>query len=117
MTTVRKRAATRAKAVLILAAYPRVAPAERAARDLVSARLAACATVSPRGRAFYRWKGRMHRDPSVLLWAKTVSGKARAAIRRIRQSHPDQVPEILIVPVAGGHAPYLAWLRGAVAKP
>ena len=106
--------ASRAKAVLILVAYPRVAAAERAARDLVASRLAACATVSPGGRAYYRWEGRMRRDPSVLLWGKTVPSKVPAAIERIRGSHPDRVPEILVLSVTDGHAPYLQWLRGEV---
>ena len=107
----------RAKAVLILAAYPRLAPAERAARDLVASRLAACATVTSGGRAVYRWEGRMRREPSVMLWGKTVPSKARAAMARLRAAHPDRVPEILILPVLGGHAPYLAWLRREVTGP
>jgi periplasmic divalent cation tolerance protein len=106
----------RSRAVVILAAYPRLGPAERAARDLVASRLAACATVTPGGRAYYRWEGRLHRDTSVLLWGKTTPSKARAAIERIQKSHPDRVPEILVLPVTGGHAPYLAWLRGEVAE-
>lgn len=102
------------KAVMILVAYPRLAVAQRAARDLVAGRLLACATVSPGGRAYYRWEGRMRRDPSVLLWGKTVPSKVPAAIERIRAAHPDRVPEILVLPVVGGHAPYLAWLRREV---
>ena len=106
----------RPQAIVILAAYPRVGPAERAARDLVASRLAACSTITPGGRAYYRWEGRLRRDPSVLLWSKTTPSKARAAIARIRRDHPDRVPEILALPVIGGHAPYLAWLRREVAE-
>ena len=95
-------------AVMILAAYPKRAAAERAARALIRARLLACATVTAGGRAFYRWKGREH------LWGKTTRAKARAAIRAIKEDHPDQVPEILVLPILGGHAPYLAWLAAEV---
>ena len=28
--------------------------------------------------------------------------------------HPDIVPEILVLPVRGGHVPYLEWLAGEV---
>lgn len=100
--------------VLILAAYPRRAAAERAARDLVRRRILACATVTPHGRAFYRWKGKEHADPSVILWGKTLASRSREALRAIRESHPDQVPEILVLPIEGGHGPYLAWLREEV---
>lgn len=99
---------------MILASYPKRAAAERAARSLIRARLLACATVTAGGRAFYRWKGREHADPSTLLWGKTTRAKARAAIRAIKESHPDQVPEILVLPILGGNAPYLAWLASEV---
>ena len=110
----RSRTRRRIRAVLILAAYPRRAAAERAARDLVRRRILACATVAPHGRAFYRWKGKEHTDPSVILWGKTLASRSREALRAIRESHPDQVPEILVLPVQGGHGPYLAWLAGEV---
>jgi periplasmic divalent cation tolerance protein len=106
--------ARRAAAVLILSAYPKRAAAERAARDLVRARVVACATVTYGARAFYRWKGRDHAEPSVLLWGKTTRAKARAAVRALREGHPDQIPEILVLPIAGGHPPYLAWLENEV---
>ena len=114
MSPARRRTSGRTSALMILAAYPKRAAAERAARSLVRERLLACATVTPGGRAFYRWEGREHADPSTLLWGKTTRAKAEAAIRAIRESHPDRVPEILVLPILGGHAPYLAWLAGEV---
>jgi periplasmic divalent cation tolerance protein len=102
------------RAVLILAAYPTRRGAERAARDLLRARVLACATVLPGARAFYRWKGRERADPSALLLAKTTAARARAAVRAIHAAHPDEIPEILVVPVRGGHEPYLEWLAREV---
>ena len=102
--------------VLILSAYPSRVAANRAARRLVQDGLAACATVVPNGRAHYRWKGKLRADASALLWAKTTSGRARAAVLALREGHPDSVPEILVVPVAGGHAPYLAWVAAEVER-
>lgn len=102
------------RAVLVLSAYPKRAAAERAARLLVDDGIVACATVVPNGRAHYRWKGKRRSEPSVLLWGKTTAAKARAAIRAIRGGHPDSVPEILVLPVSGGHAPYLRWVAAEV---
>jgi periplasmic divalent cation tolerance protein len=104
----------RPAAVMILAAYPRRAAAERAARSLIRDRLLACATVTSGARAFYRWRGREHAGPSTLLWGKTTRAKAEDAIRAIRKTHPDEVPEILVLPIQGGHGPYLEWLAGEV---
>jgi periplasmic divalent cation tolerance protein len=96
--------------VILLAAYPRTTAARKAARSLVRARLVACATVLPSGVAHYRWEGKELADPSVLLIGKTRASLASAAMEAIRASHPDRVPEILILPIVGGHAPYLRWL-------
>lgn len=109
-----ERKRPRTHAVLVLSAYPSRAAAERAARSLVRDRVLACATVVPGGKAFYRWNGREHADPSALLWGKTLGSRASAAVRAIRERHPDTVPEILVLPIRGGHAPYLEWLAGEV---
>lgn len=115
-TTQRHRRRT-PRAVVILSAYPSRLAAERAARALVRSRVVACATVTPNGRAFYRWEGKERADSSTLLWGKTTASRARAAVLAIKDSHPDRVPEILILPVRGGHAPYLAWIQSEVRRP
>ena len=104
------------RAVVILSAYPRRVDAERAARALVRARVVACATVTPHGNAFYRWGGKVRAGPRTLLWGKTTAARARAAVSAIRDSHPDSVPEILILPVSGGHPAYLAWMEKEVRR-
>ncbi|MGH7680925.1 MAG: divalent-cation tolerance protein CutA [Candidatus Eiseniibacteriota bacterium] len=110
MAESRRRRVTPPRAVIVLAAYPGRGPAEKAARSLVEDRFVACATVAPGARAFYRWEGKIRADASVLLWAKTSAGRARVAVEAIRARHPDRVPEILVIPIRGGHAPYLDWL-------
>jgi periplasmic divalent cation tolerance protein len=103
--------------VLILAAYPRRPAAERAARLLVRERVLACATVLPGARAFYTWRGTRHAEASTLLYGKTTRTRADSAVRRLRETHPDQVPEILVLDVAGGDPDYLAWVAEEVKRP
>ena len=107
----------RASAVLILAAYPRRLAAERAAARLVKERLLACATVVPGARAFYTWRGKRRAESSTLLQGKTTRARARDAVRRLRETHPDQVPEILVFDVAGGNPDYLTWVAEEVKRP
>ena len=101
------------RAVLILAAYPRLGAAERAARRLVRGRVLACATVTT-GRAFYVWEGRELAERSAVLHGKTTAARAAEAVRLIRESHPDKVPEILVLDVAAGDPDYLAWVAAQV---
>ncbi|HMI30958.1 MAG TPA: divalent cation tolerance protein CutA [Candidatus Limnocylindrales bacterium] len=101
------------RAVLILAAYPRLGLAERAARSLVRERVLACATVSA-ARAFYVWGGRERSELSATLHGKTTAARAAEAVRLIRESHPDKVPEILVIEIAAGDRDYLAWVAEQV---
>jgi len=112
----RPRGSRAVRAVLILVAYPRRAQAERAARLLVRERVLACATTVPGARAFYFWRGREEAGASTLLQGKTIAARSRDAVRRIAETHPDQVPEILVLDIVGGHPGYLAWVAEEVRR-
>jgi periplasmic divalent cation tolerance protein len=91
------------------------AEAERIARGLVERRLAACVSVVGGLSSLYRWKGRLRRDAETLLLIKTRSERFAALRRALLELHSYQVPELLALPVAAGHAAYLAWLDESVA--
>ena len=80
------------------------------ARALVERRLVACVSVVP-VQSYYRWNGEFCSDPEHLLIAKTRSGKVDEAIAAIKGLHSYDVPEIIVLPVIAGHAPYLAWVH------
>ncbi len=81
------------------------------ARILVTERLAACAGILPPMISIYRWKDELHEDPESQLIIKTASDKVEALVGRLREVHPYEVPEILVLPVSGGLGPYLEWVR------
>ena len=99
-----------------LATAPDVEVAARIAHALVDERLAACANLVPQVRSIYRWQGRVEDDTEVLMVIKTRADRVAALADRLRALHPYEVPELLVLPVVGGLAPYLAWL-GAEAAP
>jgi periplasmic divalent cation tolerance protein len=88
--------------------------AERIARALVESRLAACVNVVPGVVSVYRWKGEVCRDEERLLVIKTRADRLEALRGALVGLHPYEVPELLALPVAAGHAPYLAWLDESV---
>jgi periplasmic divalent cation tolerance protein len=91
------------------------APDETVARGLagalVEARLAACVNLVAGVRSVYRWEGAVEEQAEILLVVKTRAAHAGELERLVRERHPYQVPELLRLPVLGGSAPYLAWLR------
>jgi periplasmic divalent cation tolerance protein len=85
--------------------------AERIARELVEARLAACVQIVGPILSTYRWQGKIETGEEWQCWAKTrgeLFARVEEAIRRI---HPYEVPEIIAVPVVAGSAKYLAWVN------
>jgi periplasmic divalent cation tolerance protein len=90
------------------------ADAERIARALVERRLAACVNLVPGVVSIYRWKRRVARDAEHLLVIKTRAERLSALRTALVSLHSYDVPELVALPVVGGHAPYLEWLDGSV---
>lgn len=88
-----------------------VTASQEIARALLDRHLVACVNMTP-VRSWYRWKGEFYDDEEHLLILKTRKDMADTVIRELRVLHPYEVPEILMLPVAGGHLPYLAWVYG-----
>ncbi len=97
--------------IRLLLVTAREAEARALARTLVEERLAACGNVIPGVRSIYRWEGRVEEADEALLVLKAPPGLEEALLRRIPQLHSYDVPEVLVVEVPRGHAPYLGWVH------
>ncbi|MGH8456727.1 MAG: divalent-cation tolerance protein CutA [Stenotrophobium sp.] len=78
--------------------------------SLVSERLAACVNIIPQVRSIYRWKDAVQKDDESLLVIKTAADRYETLKAAILARHPYELPEILAVNPAHGHAPYLDWI-------
>jgi periplasmic divalent cation tolerance protein len=97
-------------AVLVLSAVGTREEAERIARALVEERLAACVNVVPGVVSVYRWKGAVQRDDELLLVIKTRAEKVEELRARLLAEHSYELPEVVVLSIVGGHAPYLDWI-------
>ena len=91
--------------------------AERIARELVEARLAACSQVLGPIRSIYRWKGEIEQADEWLCLAKTTTERFDELRERLVVLHPYDNPEIIALPIVAGHADYLAWITTETAPP
>ena len=81
---------------------------------LVGEGLAACVNRLPGISSTYRWQGKLVTDSEVLLLIKTTESRFAALRERVLALHPYELPELIAVPVAQGHAAYLDWVRASV---
>ena len=96
--------------MLILCTAPTHEEATRLARALVEEHLAACVQLSPI-ESWYRWEGKVEHAAEHRLHIKTTAAHAAAIEARIQALHSYDLPEIVTVPITGGSAAYLGWVR------
>lgn len=94
--------------VILVTAGQKEAPG--IARHLVDNGLAACVNIADI-KSYYRWGGNYCEDPESLLIIKTTRERAVEAIAAIRDVHPYDLPEMIVLPVVEGYPPYLAWVE------
>lgn len=80
--------------------------------ELVSSGAAACVSVMAPIESTYRWEGKVAVARERQLVIKTTAARVPQVEAALVSAHPYDVPELLVVPVAGGGAEYLAWVRG-----
>lgn len=84
-------------------------------RTLVAERLAACVNVLPGARSIYRWEGGVEEADEAVAIVKSVAPLVPAIVRRVRELHPYDLPEVLALPTSGGSGAYGDWVRESVA--
>ena len=84
------------------------------ARTLVNERLAACVNVLPPMTSVYRWEGQVQTDREQQLIIKTAARQVPALEARVRELHPYDVPEFLVLPVSDGSKAYVGWVVESV---
>jgi periplasmic divalent cation tolerance protein len=100
--------------VVVLSAIGAQSDALKIARALVEERLAACVNVVPGITSIYRWKGVVEQEPELLLVIKTLAERVDALKARLLELHPYELPEVVVIPIGGGHGAYLEWIAQQV---
>ncbi|MBU6435202.1 MAG: divalent-cation tolerance protein CutA [Nitrospirae bacterium] len=85
--------------------------AVRIGKEMVNAKLAACANIIPGVKSIYRWKGKVVKAQEVLLILKSSKPRYRALEKAIKAVHTYEIPEIIALPVMEGLAQYIGWVR------
>jgi periplasmic divalent cation tolerance protein len=97
-------------ACVVMTAVSDEEQADKIARAVLEARLAACVQVQGI-RSYYWWNGKINKDTEQLVCFKTTTDKYGALEKAIVANHTYDTPEILQVPVTAGLAKYLGWMQ------
>lgn len=85
--------------------------AGRIGRMLVEARLAACVNVLGQVQAIFHWDGAVQTGAETAFIAKTWDDRLPELTEAVRRAHSYDVPCIVALPLAGGDAAFIDWIR------
>ena len=103
--------------VLVLTTLPLEGDPLVFARTLVDERLAACVNVLAPMTSVYMWEGEVAEDGELQLIMKTARSRVPALWDRLRELHPYDVPEFVVLPIVDGSDAYLKWIADSTAEP
>ncbi len=98
------------KYCLVLSTCPLGEPAESLARFLVEEHLAACVNILPGLNSIYPWQGKIETSAEALLLIKTERAMYQVLETALRERHPYDLPEIVVIDIAQGLPDYLHWI-------
>jgi periplasmic divalent cation tolerance protein len=89
--------------------------ARKIAAGVVGKRLAACVNIGMGAvESVYRWKGKVETAREFLLVIKTTASHLAALEKEVKRLHSYDVPEFVVLEIAGGSKEYLQWLEESV---
>src|SRR5687768_11917440 len=98
--------------VLVLTTLPGDADAAAFGRTLVEDRMAACVNLLPLMESIYRWEGDIQHDKERQVIIKTSRERVGNLWDRVRDLHPYDVPEFIVLSIVDGNEAYLRWEIG-----
>ena len=98
------------KYCLVLSTCPMGEPAESLARFLVEEHLAACVNILPGVTSVYPWGGKIETGSEALLLIKTERVLYQRLETELRERHPYELPELIVIDIERGLPDYLNWI-------
>jgi periplasmic divalent cation tolerance protein len=80
------------------------------AHALVERKLAACVNIVDRVHSVYRWQDIVETADELLLVIKTVADKVDVLETAVRELHPYELPEFVVLSAENVEMKYLQWL-------
>ena len=96
--------------VVVMTTLPADADGPAFGRALLEERLAACVNLLSPMESVYRWEGRIEQETERQVIIKTTRDRLNALWDRVRELHPYEVPEFIVLSIADGNEAYLKWV-------
>lgn len=78
---------------------------------LLDCKLAACITSLNEVRSYYYWNDKFEIQAEFQILIKTKNSLKESVFNKIKELHPYEIPELLVLPVICGEITYLKWIH------
>jgi periplasmic divalent cation tolerance protein len=103
--------------VIVLTTLPADADGVAFARGIIEERLAACVNLLAPMESIYRWEDRIEHETERQVIMKTSKDRVVSLWERVRDLHPYDIPEFIVLPIVDGNDAYLRWVADSVSLP
>ncbi|WOL12469.1 protein CutA 1, chloroplastic-like isoform X1 [Canna indica] len=107
------RASTTVPSIVVYVTVPNKEAGKKLAESIITEKLAACVNRVPGIESVYWWDGKVQTDSEELLIIKTRESLLTALTEHVKSNHEYDVPEVIALPISGGHLKYLEWIKNS----
>ena len=97
------------KPVLIISTYPNKKSILKIGNKLVKTKIIACVNISKID-SVYSWNGKIQNSSEYIAIFKTIAKNKTKLKKKIAETHPYDIPEIVEIDVTSINKSYLNWL-------
>ena len=102
--------------IIVYSTFPSKEDAARTARTLLEEQLAAGANII-QAESMFRWQGKLEQRAEWAVFFQAEHRFFKRIERRIKQLHPDTVPQIVMWRIRDGYTPFLQWILDETVRP
>ncbi len=95
---------------MVVCTFPNMEKARQIGTVLVQMQLVACVNLIPEIQSIYSWEGKIEAQEEVMAFFKTSAAKYQELEQKVIEMHPYELPELVVVDLAGGFPAYLQWV-------
>lgn len=88
--------------------------AEKIVDSLLDEHLIACGNIIPNVKSYFYWNNEKQNTNEVIVLLKTDKIKFPDLVKKIKELHPYELPEIIGIPISYGLPEYIKWVEDSV---
>jgi periplasmic divalent cation tolerance protein len=97
--------------ILVISTVKDIDEGKRIIDTLLNEHLIACGNIIPNITSIFFWKNNKEEINEAMIFLKTKEEKFHILIKKIKEIHSYEIPEIIAIPITYGNPEYLKWIE------